>query len=437
VEEIERKFLLRRAPHWLGERAGVPIAQGYLVVAGELEVRVRRAGEQRTLTVKRGHGRVREEIEVAIDRGQFDTLWQLTGRRRLRKTRRPVDLGGGLSAEVDVFEDELDGLVLAEVEFPSEGAAEGFEPPGWMGEDVTGDTRFAGQTLAARGMPQLPGGASRRYELKRSEPVAGGVGRIALGCAEKALDQLGAARDGDDPAKAVHSARKELKKLRSVLRLIRAGMDPETYERESRRFRDAGRLLSASRDAEVKAETLAAIGGPELEFGAGRLERDTVAEGAAAVEAGAEAIASWHLYAKGWKLVGPGVVRTYGRGRRAFRHVAAEPSAAEVHEWRKRVKDLWYQLKVLGGVWPAMVGEAADQAHRLADLLGEHHDLAVLDDDLSARDALPRRGWVEARIHERQRELLGEALELGALLYAERPKAFGRRLEAYWAAWRG
>src|SRR4051794_39771098 len=114
AEEIERKFLIRRAPNWLGDREGITVAQGYLVVTRELEVRIRRAAEERTLGVKFGHGERREETELAIDSSQFHTLWQLTGSRRLEKTRRLVDLDDELTAEVDVYEGELDGLVVAE-----------------------------------------------------------------------------------------------------------------------------------------------------------------------------------------------------------------------------------------------------------------------------------------------------------------------------------
>jgi CYTH domain-containing protein len=150
--EIERKFLLAGAPDWLGQYPSTAIEQGYLAIDDPVEVRLRRAGDRRRLTVKRGHGEVRDEVEVELDRDQFDRLWPLTESRQLRKRRYLVPLDG-LEAEVDVFEGPLDGLTTAEIEFGSEAAAEEFEAAAWLGEEVTGDERFANQNLVRSGMP--------------------------------------------------------------------------------------------------------------------------------------------------------------------------------------------------------------------------------------------------------------------------------------------
>jgi hypothetical protein len=77
-----------------------------------------------------------------------------------------------------------------------------------------------------------------------------------------------------------------------------------------------------------------------------------------------------------------------------------------------------------------------DQAHELTDLLGDHHDLAVLAVDLESRELPGDRVAVIGTIAHRQQELLQSALELGARLFAEKPKAFEKRLKAYWSAWR-
>ncbi len=118
--EIERKFLLGELPSWLGEREGEPISQGYLTNGEGAEIRLRRIGPRALLTVKTGAGEVRDEVEVELDEGLFEDLWQLTEGRRLEKTRLREPLGGGLSAEVDVYGEDLAGLVVAEVEFDSE-----------------------------------------------------------------------------------------------------------------------------------------------------------------------------------------------------------------------------------------------------------------------------------------------------------------------------
>jgi CHAD domain-containing protein len=301
----------------------------------------------------------------------------------------------------------------------------------------------------------LVAGRSRSYRLKGGEAPAEGMRRIALGRADKAVEELGG---GGDLADSIHSGRKNLKKLRSALRLVRGELSDDFYRAENRRYRDAGRLLAQSRDAEVKVETLRSLRerfGEELPrdladawLAALERERDEiagkaaseggsrVAEARAAIAAGRAAIDDWPLRDDSWQLVEDGLLRSYRRGRRAMNRTRKNPSAENVHEWRKRTKDLWYQLRILRDACKPVLGETADQAHGLADLLGDHHDLAVLVEDLASRELPGDRDAVRTAIDRRQDELLAGAFDTGARLFAEKPKAFGRRLESYWAAWR-
>ncbi len=108
-----------------------------------------------------------------------------------------------------------------------------------------------------------PEPADRAYRLKRGESAADGLRRVARGRAEKAVARLRGAGPGDT-ADAIHGARKDLKKLRTVLRVVRADLGKRSFQTESGSFRDAGRQLSDSRDAEVK---LATLKGLEERFG--------------------------------------------------------------------------------------------------------------------------------------------------------------------------
>lgn len=154
--EIERKFVLPAVPPGLGEHPAQRIEQGYLAVAADgVEVRIRRRGDATTLTVKSGPARVRVEEELAIEPRRFDALWPLTEGRRLAKVRHLVPLPDGLVLELDVYEEALAGLVTGEVEFPSEAASAAFAAPDWLGVEVTGDARFANQSLAAAGAPPV------------------------------------------------------------------------------------------------------------------------------------------------------------------------------------------------------------------------------------------------------------------------------------------
>jgi adenylate cyclase len=149
--EVERKFLVREPPDLDGIEAD-EIEQGYLAIGSDAEVRLRRKGEHLVLTAKRGAGLSRQESEVELDREGFDALWPLTEGRRLHK-RRHVLPQGDLKVEIDVYEGELEGLVVAEIEFRSEEEARGFDPPEWLGEEVTGDRRYLNETLATEGPP--------------------------------------------------------------------------------------------------------------------------------------------------------------------------------------------------------------------------------------------------------------------------------------------
>ena len=202
------------------------------------------------------------------------------------------------------------------------------------------------------------GGSSRSYRLKRNEKAAEGVRRIARGRVDHALDQLRQQPDGEDAA--VHTARKDLKKLRSLLRLVRSELDEATYRAESARYRDAGRLLCDTRDAEVKLQTLNVLrrrfeGLTGVGNYAAALDRERMAsshselaDAAHAIEEGGDAIDDWKLRSGSWAPVGDGSVGAYERGRTALAQVRNGGGGDEaVHEWRKHSKDLWYHLQIL------------------------------------------------------------------------------------------
>jgi CYTH domain-containing protein len=147
VQEIERKFLLDGRPSIIEGRPSTRVTQGYLAITDDTEVRVRSRADDRLLTVKRGRGAVRGEVTIPLTDEQFDEMWAFTAGRRLTK-RRWVVPHDAVIVEIDVYDGDLDGLVIAEVEFPSVEASVAFTPPDWFGREVTDDPAYRNAALA-------------------------------------------------------------------------------------------------------------------------------------------------------------------------------------------------------------------------------------------------------------------------------------------------
>jgi CHAD domain-containing protein len=283
----------------------------------------------------------------------------------------------------------------------------------------------------------------RAYRLKADEALPNAVRRVARGRIDHAVDEL-RSNSGSTPEEAVHEARKDMKKLRALLRLSRDELGKSTYRRENACFRDAGRELAGTRDSDVMLEALGALELPpgvawELRTAIqaeraqdGEDGRATAARASVAImEEARKRIDDWPLERDSFAAVVDGLQRTYRRGRRGFRAARAEPTVESLHEWRKRVKDLWYHHTLLRQLWPAVMTAVGDQAHELSDLLGDDHDVAMLAGWMRERVPAANPEFFEAA-ERRREELQREAFALGALLYAEKPSAYVGRLERLW-----
>jgi adenylate cyclase len=146
--EIERKFLLKRLPVQILHSCHFKIAQGYLAnESGGRHVRLRKKAKTATLTFKVGRSTAREEREVRLSPKQFAILWPATAGRRLHKTRYLVPWKK-LTIEIDIYHGRNHGLIVAEVEFPSQSSCRKFKPPAWFGREVTGEKRYSNVRLA-------------------------------------------------------------------------------------------------------------------------------------------------------------------------------------------------------------------------------------------------------------------------------------------------
>jgi len=149
--EIERKFLVV-GEAWREEVAShSDIRQAYLAVNDRNTVRVRIKDTAAFLTVKSAAPALtRAEYEYPIPVADAEALLALRSGRLIEK-RRHIVPHGALRWEIDVFSGDLDGLVIAEIELPSEGTA--FARPAWLGEEVTGEPRYSNASLATHGLP--------------------------------------------------------------------------------------------------------------------------------------------------------------------------------------------------------------------------------------------------------------------------------------------
>lgn len=436
--EIERKFLVDQVPADLHLVPCEQIDQGYLALDGPVELRLRRRGARPpTMTVKAGRGKARTEDELPLPEERFAALWPFTEGRRLRKLRYVLDRGGGPPVELDVYLGWLRGLMTAEVEFASIEACAAYRPPAWLGGEITGDPNYRNQALAQR---ERRARAEREFRLRCGEGVADGIRRIAVGQIDEVLERLDGRID-EDPGTAVHEARKSLKRLRAVARLVRDELGEDAYRRDSACFRAAGRTLSASRDSEMLVRTLDAlverypVEARAIRLGGFRARLTSAQEAAraqrgsrdpastdiaAALSAARDRVAAWPLPGAGAGALAAGLRRGHRRARRAHAVALLRPEPELLHEWRKRTKDLWYAAQILEVGDPRRLKPFARRAHDLSELLGDDHDLVVLEQRLEAAgtefpdpdSAALLRGLCERRRAELELAALGRAAEL-------------------------
>lgn len=215
-----------------------------------------------------------------------------------------------------------------------------------------------------------------------------------------------------DRSRAIHQTRKDLKKLRAALRLLRDHADEEFTPAESARLRDAGRLLAVPRDADVKILTLAklrrrgrlGVTDQVLDAWAAALQadrdelfhqldnphvavgdRESLMRSIDAVIEECQSVAKWPVDGLTLQPVRLALVRERARGIAAMGRVVEGGDEEAVHDFRKRIKDLWHHLDLLCDVVPAIDRRHVTRAKDISDLLGDHNDLAVLVEDARTR----------------------------------------------------
>jgi len=292
------------------------------------------------------------------------------------------------------------------------------------------------------------------FHFKRKESVRKAVRRL---CCERLEDALEPLRNGVH-AGAVHNARKEIKKLRAVLRLVRAEIGKSAYAEHTDALRNAAERLTALRDAEIK---LSAFDGvvkhfkrklgsrpfPKIRVALKknrRLEEERLYKGRSITSVKAilchekGQMDRLKMRSNGWKAIAPGLKKIYSRGRDAFEAAGQEPTAENFHEWRKRVKDLNHQLSLICPARPRKFRLRTSRLDKLGNLLGNDHDLFVLNQFVARKfGRMPGARLFQDLIITRQNKLRSEALKLGGRFYPTKPDRFCRCIGREWKKWRG
>jgi CHAD domain-containing protein len=272
----------------------------------------------------------------------------------------------------------------------------------------------------------------------------------------EALERLQAPQPISD--EAIHDARKALKKARADLRLLRDGMSKTVYQVENSRLRDAGRFLSPLRDARSLMEAFDSLHdryieelqavelGPLQKILQGNLAKvrrhlhsqgkSTDLENCIRLLEGSVELAKQEDFSSiNSSTVGPGLRRIYRKGRKAYAEAKTVPTTEALHEWRKQVK---YLLNAIDGLHSSKknqgrgkVEEVLKRADRLADYLGDDHELAMLVQETARGAYASIEGDVikrlDALIESRRKKLQKRAFRLGKKLYDDKPKQFTKQ----------
>lgn len=285
------------------------------------------------------------------------------------------------------------------------------------------------------------------YRFKSDEPVEKGFRRIAGEQLDAALSELAGPEVG--PAN-VHQCRKALKRLRALIRLAADAIGNGKARRRTRSLGDIARLLSARRDQTVMLETIASLSeeSPEAAAALAPVKRDLVAHSGdrhQVLDAEIADRARMRLLREAKKLnrarfgqrgfaaLAGGLKTSYRKGRKAAKFAYEEPTDENFHELRKAVQWHWRQMSLLARAWPDEFAVRVNAARELSQLLGDDHDLAMLvaATGQSATTADEKEAAV-AVCRRKQQMLRADAEHRIKRLFAEKPRAFVARMEAYW-----
>lgn len=297
------------------------------------------------------------------------------------------------------------------------------------------------------------------YRLENNETLSFGLKRIVLELIDNSVFNF--SKGNGSFNEDVHESRKNFKKIRTVFRLIRSQIGKESFRLENSFYRDSGRLLSDLRDSTVLISTFEKlIKNSELEMSnfdfsvfknfliekhrsisASKNKKSQVINSLSTdLLLARSRVFDWPITGDNFKIIKPGFRNIYELGQDHMYTVFDEAIKENVHEWRKRVKDLWYSMRVLINLWPEIMSPLVLLLGKLSDLLGDTNDLFLLKERIITNQNKFKDGehtkelinFIDKRIIDQLRD----ARTIGRKVYSEDSKYFVGRMQNYFEIWR-
>ena len=290
------------------------------------------------------------------------------------------------------------------------------------------------------------------YQLDPELPMSEALRRVASAELDLAHGALAAPPERHS---GVHSSRKCLKRLRSLLLLARPGMPEPAFATLYDRLTAIARGLAPARDAQALIDASDKL---ERETGAGpglgplqslrawlhkrrhaaeqNLERSAASDAMRGLLELRPAFAGLAVYPDDFGSLAKGLRRGYRTTRKAFHHAIDTGRDEDLHEWRKGVQHHWRQMQLLAPCWPSELSARVETARSLSQNLGDDHDISLLCRLVSTPTMIfgspDETAAFLKRCRRRHRALRKEARAEGERLFAERSRPFAERIEVYW-----
>lgn len=287
------------------------------------------------------------------------------------------------------------------------------------------------------------------YRFKIDEPVEKGFRRIAREQLDVALAELSVPQV---QVKSIHECRKALKRLRALVRLAAPSLKKGEAKKRIKALAAIAQLLSARRDQAVMLDTVAKLaseGGTSVAFTLAPLRAhltaqvgeqpkpldvDSAAKARLLLLREAKKFSRLRFRGRGFEALAGGLETSYGRARKAIKNAYSEPSDEAFHALRKSVQWHWRQMSLLARAWPEEFAVRVTAARELSQILGDDHDLAMLVAATVAAEGISaeHKEAIVELCQSRQRTLRDAAEFRSERLFVESPKAFIKRVAAYW-----